>query len=40
MEIPGERERQSRNNANGKISIPESTWKQILELSNKLSTIS
>ena len=40
VEIPGERERQSRNNANGKISIPESTWNQILELSNKLSTIS
>jgi len=36
VEIPGERERQSRNNANGIISMPESTWMQILELSAKL----
>ena len=37
VEIPGERERENRDNSHGVISIPENTWEQILKLSSELS---
>ena len=36
VEIPGERERQLRNQSNGVLAIPEETWKQIITLSERL----
>jgi len=36
VEIPGEREREYRAQANGIISIPEETWRQILSLRSSL----
>lgn len=36
VEIPGERERNQRRLSNGIIALPEDTWRQILELSEKL----
>ena len=36
VEIPGERERKQRQQSNGIIAVTEKTWKQILELSEKL----
>jgi LDH2 family malate/lactate/ureidoglycolate dehydrogenase len=37
VEIPGEREREHRRLSNGIIDIPEKTWCQVLELSEKLA---
>ena len=36
VEIPGERERQLRNQSNGVLAIPEETWKQIIKLNERL----
>jgi LDH2 family malate/lactate/ureidoglycolate dehydrogenase len=36
VEIPGEREREHRRNANGVIAVPELTWQQILALADKM----
>ena len=36
VEIPGERERQLRNQSNGVLAIPEETWEQITTLSERL----
>lgn len=36
VEIPGEREREARNRANGVIQLPASTWQQMQELSGEL----
>ena len=36
VEVPGERERDYRTASNGIISIPESTWQQILTLRDSL----
>ena len=36
VEVPGERERDYRTASNGIISIPESTWQQILALQDSL----
>ena len=36
VEIPGERERQLRNQSNGVLAIPEETWKQIITLNETL----
>jgi LDH2 family malate/lactate/ureidoglycolate dehydrogenase len=35
VQIPGEREREHRRQANGVIAIPEPTWQQILTLADK-----
>ena len=37
VEVPGERERDQRVASNGKIAIPERTWKQICELADRLT---
>jgi len=36
VEIPGEREREHRRLSRGTIDVPEKTWRQVIELSEKL----
>jgi len=36
VEIPGEREREHRRLSSGIIDVPEKTWRQVIELSEKL----